>query len=440
MACITRRRDRWVVDFYDQNGSRRWKTLKQGTTRVEAKEALRRIEDQVAKGVFLTRDKTPTFQETAKEWLQYKRASVRGRTAACLNYHILNHFEELNTLPINRITTPVVEKWINRRRTECRFFIGFSGKTQRKILPEGITETEARRRMETYKAESIATEARRQGIAKRFAKPAYTVADVQLEKKKMALAGLRKLLVTFNQIMQYAVRHKLIDTNPVRDAERPRKSIEDRAGGKIAVLFPEQIRAMLDATPDRKYRTLFLFAIMTGCRQGECLGLRWSDIDFEKKQVHILRTFNHQTFYDPKTAESIRKIDMAPTLVRELRVWKLASPKNDDDLVFANEAGGPLNYSNMVKRFYRKALHDAGIPKIRFHDLRHTFASLLLAQGENVKYIQVQLGHSNPSVTLNVYSHLMKSENPEAACRLEKTIFSVDGSNLVADMIKGVAP
>jgi len=114
---------------------------------------------------------------------------------------------------------------------------------------------------------------------------------------------------------------------------------------------------------------------------------------------------------------------LPPSLLQELRLWKLASPPNDNDLVFANEAGEAMNYSNMVNRYYKKALKAAGIPQIRFHDLRHTYASLLLAQGENIKYVQNQLGHSSPTVTLNVYAHLMKKENQEAACRLEDNIF-----------------
>ncbi len=96
-----------------------------------------------------------------------------------------------------------------------------------------------------------------------------------------------------------------------------------------------------------------------------------------------------------------------------------------------------MNYSNMVQRHYLKALKKAGIQRIRFHDLRHSYASLLLQQGENIKYIQSQLGHSSPTVTLNVYSHLMKSENQEAACRLENTIFEVYGSKMVAVNEKG---
>jgi integrase len=85
-----------------------------------------------------------------------------------------------------------------------------------------------------------------------------------------------------------------------------------------------------------------------------------------------------------------------------------------------------INHNNLVNRHYQPALKDAGLPKIRFHDLRHTYASLLIEQGENIKYIQTQLGHSSPTVTLNIYAHLMKSVNQEAVLKLENRVFSVN--------------
>ena len=91
----------------------------------------------------------------------------------------------------------------------------------------------------------------------------------------------------------------------------------------------------------------------------------------------------------------------------------------------------------MVNRHFNPALKKAGIERIRFHDLRHTYASLLIEQGENIKYIQTQLGHSSPTVTLNVYSHLMKPINQEAPSRLENTIFETNGSKMVAETKKG---
>jgi integrase len=90
-----------------------------------------------------------------------------------------------------------------------------------------------------------------------------------------------------------------------------------------------------------------------------------------------------------------------------------------------------MNYSNMMNRHFFPALKKAGLPRIRFHDLRHSYASIMIEQGENIKYIQTQLGHSSPTVTLNVYAHLMKPTNQKAVCRLERAIF-VDGSKMVA--------
>ncbi len=89
--------------------------------------------------------------------------------------------------------------------------------------------------------------------------------------------------------------------------------------------------------------------------------------------------------------------------------------------------------------FFRPALKTGGCPAIRFHDLRHTYASLLIEQGENIKYIQTQLGHSSPTVTWNVYAHLMKPTNQEAACRLEIAIFGESGSKMVAQKGEGAA-
>jgi len=170
------------------------------------------------------------------------------------------------------------------------------------------------------------------------------------------------------------------------------------------------------------------------------LGLKWSDVDGKHRQIHIQRTFNQGRFFATKTKTSNRKIDLGPTVLSELKKWKLACPKHDLDLVFPNEAGEPINHSNMVQRHFIPALRAAGLSKIRFHDLRHTNASLRLENGENIKYIQTQLGHASPTVTLNVYAHLMNPTNQEAACRLENSVFGESGSKMVAEIEKGSRP
>lgn len=164
---------------------------------------------------------------------------------------------------------------------------------------------------------------------------------------------------------------------------------------------------------------------------------KWDDIDWHDSQVHVQRTFNKGRFFTPKTKTSKRKIDLGPKVITDLKKWKLACPKNKLDLVFPNKAGEPINYSNMGQRHFLPALKAANLPRVRFHDLRHTYASLMISQGENIKYIQAQLGHSSPTVTLNVYAHLMKPTNQEAACRLENSVFGATGHKMVTKTKKG---
>jgi integrase len=243
----------------------------------------------------------------------------------------------------------------------------------------------------------------------------------------MNILSLRKILVTLNQIFSYAVRHRLTEHNPLRDAERPRDPGETKKD--ITILQPSQIQAFIENTASQKYRTLFMLAVTSGARQGELLGLKWSDLDMTENQLHIQRTFQKGRFFVTKTRTSNRWVDIGPTTMSVLKKWELACPPNEHDLIFPNEEGHPINYSNVVNRHFLPALRVAGLPKIRFHDLRHAYASLLLSHGENIKYIQTQLGHSSPMVTLNVYSHLMEKRNPKAASRLEGAIFGNRSQN-----------
>lgn len=357
MACVTKRRGRYVIDYYDNQGKRRWTTLKEGTTKKKATEKLREIEEQLSRGTYVPEKKIPVLSELSKEWLEFKEPNVRASYLSTCDGVTRNHFNELDHLKVNRITTAIVEKWIRGN-----------------------------------------------------------------QEKGVHINTLRKAIMILNQIMAYAVRHGYTGYNPVRDAERPRDQGQAHKK-KIRVLTPDEIKAFLDAVEDLKYKTLFKLAIMSGARQGELLGLKWSDVDGENNQIHVQRTFNNQRWYATKTATSNRRIDLGPGMMKDLKRWKLACPPNPMGLMFPNEAGGPINHSNMRSRYFEPALTSTGIGKVRFHDLRHTYASLLIDQGENIKYIQNQLGHSSPSVTLNVYAHLMKATNQEAALRLEKAIF-----------------
>jgi integrase len=379
MACIAKRRDRWVIDFYDQHGKRQRLALPDGTTKGQAKEELRAVEEMVAKGAFLPVKKTPLFSEVANEWIEHKRTRLRETTWEVYEGHIRNHFYDLDRLKINRVAIATVETFITDRQAQG-----------------------------------------------------------------MNIGTLRKILVSLGQILSYAVRHKYIEHNPLREAERPRGGQSQFQEGEamdlegMKILIPSHITAFLEKVKEPKYRILFMMAIFTGARQGELLGLKWSDVDWENRQIYIQRTFNKRRFFPPKTKTSNRKIDLGPTVLTELKKWKLACPQNEIDLVFPNEAGEPINYSNMVRRHFLPALKAAGLTRIRFHDLRHTNVSLRLEEDQKIKYIQVQLGHSSPTVTLNVYAHLMKPTNQEAACRLENSVFGATGHKMVTKKKKGL--
>jgi integrase len=253
--------------------------------------------------------------------------------------------------------------------------------------------------------------------------------------KKMHIATLRKVLVTLGQVLAYAVKNRYLSSNPLRDTERPRDVRHE--GRKMQILTPDQVRPLLENTPPGKYRTLFLFAVMTGARQGEILSLQWGDLDLEKKQVHIQRTGRDGRLFPTKTLSSDRRVDLSPVVVRELRKWRLESRfSKDDDLIFPTDTGNMMSRNNLVERYYLPALKKAELPMITFHDLRHTYASLMIEQGENVKYIQTQLGHSSPTVTWNVYTHLLKPTNQEAVQRLENAIFENAGCKMATETKK----
>ncbi len=367
MACIAKRRGRYVIDFYDNHGKRRWKTLPKDARKKDAHKALRDIEDQLENGIYLPSKEIPTFKKVAEDWIIHKKVNLRASTWSVYNGHIRNHFNDLTDLKINRISTPRIESYIASR------------------MEDGIN-----------------------------------------------ILTLRKILITLGQIMAYAVKRKYIDFNPVREAERPRGQGKEEKK-KIKVLNAEEINRFLSVISEEKYRILFKLAVMSGGRQGELFGLKWSDVDWQNNQIHFQRTFNNNAWYKPKTKASDRKVDLGPVMMAEIKRWRVACLPNKLDLIFPNGAGNPIFDSSMLKRQFFPALKKAGIERIRFHDLRHTYASLLIDQGENIKYIQNQLGHSSPSVTLDVYAHLLKPSNPQAASRLENTILSASGSKMVAE-------
>ncbi len=199
----------------------------------------------------------------------------------------------------------------------------------------------------------------------------------------------------------------------------------------IVSFTPEQCRAFLDVVAGDRLEGFYVTALALGLRKGELLGLRWDDVDFDSRTVRVRAALQYVngslTLVEPKTELSRRAIIMPETLVSALRAHRsgqargrlLSGPDwKDWGLVFATPFGTPLDQSRVSKHF-KRMLKKAALPDMRFHDLRHSCASLLLAQHVPARVVMEILGHSTISLTMNTYSHVIPALHQEAADRMD---------------------
>lgn len=235
--------------------------------------------------------------------------------------------------------------------------------------------------------------------------PGHLQAYVSARAKNVKPNTVRNELTVIKLIFKYALRWGYIKVNPALQIDRPK--IEKP---EIDILTPHEAERLFDNS-EQNYRIAFLTAFLTGMRAGELWGLQWGDINWDARQIHVKRSlWNHQ-FQKPKTKNAIRKIDMTSRLVKELKVWKLACPISREDLVFPSPEGQPSIHDNLMKRYFLPALRRAGLHQVSFHSLRHSNASLRIQAGQNIKYIQGQLGHASATMTMDVYGHLFEDLN-----------------------------
>jgi len=208
----------------------------------------------------------------------------------------------------------------------------------------------------------------------------------------------------------------------------------------LAALGPEEIRRLLVAAVATPYGALVHVAVMTGLRQGELLGLRWQDVDLDAGVLHVQQTVQWLPrqgfiFRQPKTGKSRRAVALSPDTVRRLRQHRgqrlegsltLGRVRQDDGLVFTTPLGTPIDPSNL-RRTWLGILKGAGLGHLRFHDLRHAHATLMLRQGIHPKIVSERLGHSGVGITLDTYSHVLPGLQAEAAAQLDR-LFSAAAS------------
>lgn len=348
----------FVVDFRDQFKKRRETTF---STMREARRFQKDVLDRVEKREYIA-PSNATVKEYAEKWHQrkidastYKRASIEGWRNHVNNYIV----PELGAIKLQDINVEMIE-------TAC-------AKWAERTSP------------------------------------------------KMA----NKVLTTLTAVLALARRHNQpIKGNPARDAERLKLATADEDSMEVTpdkVYNKGELKKLIEATePGTRDRLFCMIPALLGLRIGEVLALRWPAVDLKADQVQVALNLADSAkgedplFQSPKTASSRRALSLPQELVRELRVWKLRCPKSDRDLVFATEAGKPFDRKSATKMLYR-AVEKAELEKrLTPHGLRHTFASLLLADGVPVTEVSHLLGHKDSSVTLKVYAHFVKG-NPDGA-------------------------
>jgi integrase len=240
----------------------------------------------------------------------------------------------------------------------------------------------------------------------------------------LAPATVGKIHSTLHKALSQAVSDGIVPRNAA-DVKAPRPTPEE-----MRPLSETEVRAFLDLARESgdRFEALYVLAITTGLRRGELLGLRWDDVSMERSTLRVgralVREGGRHTLGETKTRRGRRQINLTPRTVSTLKAHhkkqqeekiKLTGLYKDHGLIFATRVGTPINPENLVNRSFKPLLERASLPEIRFHDLRHTCATLLLGRGVHPKLVQELLGHATIAMTLDTYSHYMPSMGDQVA-------------------------
>lgn len=354
---------RYEITFLDDQGVRRWLTLDGNLEDAQAALDERRRRRRSGEPVAPEKVRLAPFAET---WLA-AQTQLRPRTMSLYRIQLDSHvLPKLGRLYLSEIREDDVLALIGEMRDGWCYRKGDDGRIVRIQRDNGYS--------------------------------AYTI---------------KGALVPLGRILNAAVRRGHIPSNPMTRLEAGERPSPERRD--LRVLSSDEIRGLLASTEER-HRPLIATALFTGLRLGELLGLTWADVDLDTGIVRVRKQLDREgQRVAPKTARAVRDVELMPALGRLLREHKAESFKaghaRPESFVFSSRVGTPLQHRNVARRMLDPGMEAArlvgeGRPRLRFHDLRHTFASLLVAQGHNVVFVSRQLGHSSTQVTLDVYAHL----------------------------------
>lgn len=330
-----------------------------GKTQAEVKEKLRTAIEN-SKRLDYTQTGKYTVGQWMDEWFEaYAKVKVRPSSHQTCKGYIENHIKpNIGDIPIEKLTSLQLQKFYRLLLTEGR-------------IP----------RIESEK-----------------------------QPKRLSAKTVRNINQVISSAMDMAVRHKLILTNPTEGCELPK--VEHR---EMKTLPAERLGAFLREAKESGVYELYYMDLATGLRRGELLGLKWEDIDLQNGVIHVRRQVarvdGEVKELPLKTKNSYRNISISQDAVAMLTEMEA---HRSSDYVFPSSTGGPIS-PDSVNNMLHRVLKRAGLPSIRFHDLRHTFATLALQNGVDIKTVSGMLGHFSAGFTLDTYAHVTTSAQKEAA-------------------------
>jgi integrase len=254
-----------------------------------------------------------------------------------------------------------------------------------------------------------------------------------MKQRDFASRTIRYAHAIVSQALGQAVKWGLLQRNVAKLASVPKLVQKERR-----YLGPDQVQRFLAAADNDRWRPLWYLAVETGMRPEEFLGLRWSAVLLDRREVRVERVLVRSrigegwSLEEPKTQRSRRSIVISAQTAQMLRAHRRAqkearlksdAPYQDHDLVFASDKGLPLDHSQLTRKHFKPILKAAKLPDVRMYDLRHATATLLLSAGESPKIVSERLGHSGVFLTLDTYSHVTPTMQSEATRKIAELLY-----------------
>lgn len=363
-----RKDGRWegrVVIGYDDKGKPKTKSVL-AHTKSECVEKLERLKEECGRTAEKLKPDMP-FGEWIDFWYKYfSSPKLRPTTQATYENRIYGHIiPSVGKIPLSKLT-----------QNDLQQFYAKLKRTGRKVN----------------------VELKGTGVSDRMVRSCHALCRSSLEK---------------------AVEEGLITRNPSIGCKLPPKK-----NGEMKVLTQNEIVRLLNQAYDEGYYEMFLLELTTGMRRGEILGLKWRDLNLETGELNIKRQLTTKGISVPKTKSSIRTVLLPPDMLDLLREMKKTAKY---DWIFPSpvKEGEPRNPTAITKRF-RIMLERAHCKHVRFHDLRHTFATMALENGMDVKTLSAMIGHVSSETTLNIYSHVTDTMRAQAAVKIDREIGGTD--------------